>query len=380
MKILGIETSCDETAAAVVETRSGASSGIDQINVLSNIVSSQIDIHKKYGGVVPEVAAREHVLNILPVINEALGQAGIITTTTPNKSPLPSFRKGGLRGIDAIAVTVGPGLITSLIIGVETAKTLSCAWGIPIIAINHIEGHIYANFIDSNSKLFPTIILTVSGGHTMLVLMKGHGQYKIIGDTRDDAAGEVFDKAAQLLNLGYPGGPAIAVEATKYDTRNTIHDVRLPRPMINANNFEFSFSGLKTALLYQIKKDPLRLREGEASKNWQNKIPEYAAELQQAIIDVLISKTIKAAKKYQAKTVMLSGGVAANKELRTQLKKTVIVNGYNFSLPDLKYCTDNAVMVATAGCYRASAPFRKGGEGGFTPWQKLIADSNLNLK
>ena len=187
MIILGIETSCDETAAAVISC-----SG-EKVKVLSNVVSSQIEIHKKYGGVVPEVAAREHVLNILPVVNEAVK---------------------GIKKIDAIAVTTGPGLVTSLLVGVETAKTLAYTWKMPAVAINHIEGHIYANFIDNKPK-FPALILTVSGGHTMLILITGHGKYKLLGETRDDAAGEAFDKAAQLLNIGYPGGPAIAASAAK---------------------------------------------------------------------------------------------------------------------------------------------------------------------
>ena len=200
MIILGIETSCDETAASVVR-----GSG-NRVEVLSNVVSSQIEIHKKYGGVVPEVAAREHVLNILPVVNEALKKAKI-------NPPCPPLLKGVYK-VDAIAVTVGPGLVTSLLVGVETAKTLAYAWRVPAVAINHIEGHVYANFIDNQPK-FPALILTVSGGHTMLVLMSGHGKYKVLGETRDDAAGEAFDKAAQLLGLGYPGGPAIAAEAAK---------------------------------------------------------------------------------------------------------------------------------------------------------------------
>ena len=207
MKILGIETSCDETAASIVEDEG------DGVRVLSDVVSSQIEIHKKYGGVVPEVAAREHVLNILPVINEALAKAGI-------------NRENAAKEIDAIAVTIGPGLATSLMVGIETAKTLSFAWGVPLVKINHIEGHIYANWIGVNSKFqipnsknkenkFPALILTVSGGHNLLVLMKGHGKFKIVGETLDDAAGEAFDKAAKMMGIGYPGGPAIAQQAER---------------------------------------------------------------------------------------------------------------------------------------------------------------------
>ena len=348
MTILGIETSCDETAASVVR-----GSG-NKVEVLSNVVSSQIEIHKKYGGVVPEAAAREHVLNILPVVNEAL-------------SPLTR----GARGVDAIAVTVGPGLITSLFVGVETAKTLAYAWRVPVVAVNHITGHVYANFINNKPK-FPVLILTVSGGHTMLALMNGHGKYKVLGQTRDDAAGEAFDKAAQLLKLGYPGGPAIAAAAAKLRITTRLPDGqdyelrinKLPRPMINSNDFDFSFSGLKTALLYAIQKD----------KQWKKKIPEYAAEFQQAVAEVLVHKTIKAALKYKAKNIMLAGGVVANTELRRQMKMAVKnkLSGANLSIPELKYCTDNAAMIAAAGYFMAR---RKK----FTPWQKLKADANQEL-
>lgn len=344
MIILGIETSCDETAASVIEGKN------NKIKILSNIVSSQIDIHKKYGGVVPEVAAREHVLNILPVINETLNEAGI-------------KREEARKKINVIAVTTGPGLITSLITGVETAKTLAYSWNIPVVSVNHIEGHIYANFID-NYKFFtsrslgegwPALILTVSGGHTMLVLMKDHSKYETIGETRDDAAGEAFDKAAKLMNIGYPGGPVVSKKAS---LAKNIGEIKLPRPMINSNNFDFSFSGLKTALLYEIQKD----------KNWKKQIPEYSHEFQQAVIDVLIHKTIKAAQKNKIKTIMLAGGVSANLELRKQMKEKVDVK-----IPDLKYTTDNAVMIAVAGYYHA---LKKD----YTPWQKLKADCNLELK
>ena len=335
MKILGIETSCDETAVSVVEGNT------KKVEVLSNIISSQIEIHQKYGGVVPEVAAREHVLNILPVVNEAIA---------------------GIKKIDAIAVTIGPGLITSLLVGVETAKTLAYVWNLPVVPINHVEGHIYANFIgDYKNIKLPAIILTVSGGHTMLVLMKAHGKLQTIGDTRDDAAGEAFDKAAKLMSLGYPGGPCVAAEAAKFSGENKI---QLPRPMINSGNFEFSFSGLKTALLYQLKKD----------KNWRNKIPEYCQDFQQAIIDVLVSKTIKAAKKYNVKTIMLAGGVAANIELRAQLKNAVEqkLDDTQFHMPSLEYTTDNAAMIAAAGYFKAK-------DKKAVSWTKLKVDCNLKL-
>ncbi|MDP2708869.1 MAG: tRNA (adenosine(37)-N6)-threonylcarbamoyltransferase complex transferase subunit TsaD [bacterium] len=336
MIILGIETSCDETAASVVEGRG------DKLKVLSNVVSSQIEIHQKYGGVVPEVAAREHVLNILPVVNEALIK---------------------VKKIDAIAVTIGPGLVTSLLVGVETAKTLAYAWNKPVVAVNHIAGHVYANFINSKPK-FPALILTVSGGHTMLVLMSGHGKYKVLGETRDDAAGEAFDKAAQLLGLGYPGGPIISQLAAR-SSQPKQKNIILPRPMINSGDFDFSFSGLKTALLYAIQKD----------ENWQKKIPEYAYEFEQAVAEVLVYKTIKAALKYKVKNIMLSGGVAANRELRRQLAEAVKekLPGASLNIPELKYCTDNAAMIAAAGYFRAK---RKK----FINWAKLRVDCNLELK
>jgi N6-L-threonylcarbamoyladenine synthase len=343
MKILGIETSCDETAASVVQ------GGNNQVRVISNVVASQIDIHKKYGGVVPEVAAREHVLKILPVVNEALVQANI---------------KNAKDEITAIAVATGPGLITSLLVGTETAKTLSYAWNIPVISINHVEGHLYANFINRKNIELPAIVLTVSGGHTMLVLMESHEKLSTLGETRDDAAGEAFDKAASLMELGYPGGPAISAEAEKINPIQTSSDITLPRPMIDKPGFDFSFSGLKTALLYTLQDD----------KNWRERIPEYAHEFQQAIIDVLIEKTINAAKEREVKTVMLSGGVAANKELREQLsarvKETLI--GVNFLMPDLKYTTDNAAMIATAGIFKAMRQK-------FTPWQELKVDCSLEI-
>lgn len=337
MKVLGIETSCDETAASVIEGSGG------QIKVLSNIVSSQIEIHKKYNGVVPEVAAREHVLNILPVINEALEKADT---------------KGG--EIDVIAVTVGPGLITSLITGIETAKTLAYAWNLPVVAVNHIEAHIYSNFIEPKEKIkLPALVLTVSGGHTQLVLMEGYGKFKTIGSTLDDAAGEAFDKAAKLMNLGYPGGPFVSARAEEFSGEKKIE---LARPMINSSDFNFSFSGLKTSLLYSLKKD----------KDWKKKIPEYAHEFQQAIIDVLIKKTVRAGKKYKVETVMLSGGVSANRELREQLEKRAEKEGFLFLKPDLQYTTDNATMVAVAGYFKAKKKE-------FMPWKNLKANCNLEI-
>lgn len=350
MKILGIETSCDETAAAV------AVGNNESVKIISNVISSQINIHKKYGGVVPEVAAREHVPNILPVINEALINANI--------PPFTNGKRPKAGGIDAIAVAVGPGLVTSLLVGAETAKTLSMAWNIPVIPVQHIEGHIYANFIGSDKDIkYPAVILTVSGGHTLLINMKGHKQLDTIGETRDDAAGEAFDKAAKMLGLEYPGGPVIATKAAELKTANRESRINLPRPMLGSPDLDFSFSGLKTALLYALQKDT----------DWKNKIPEYAYEFQQAIIDVLIAKTIKATKDHKAKTVMLTGGVAANLELREQLKNKVKSElNLDLIIPDLKYTTDNAAMIASAGYFKAK-------NNKHIDWRDLTIDCNLSL-
>lgn len=324
MYILGIETSCDETAASIIRSEQKN----DRILVLSNVISSQIEIHQKYGGVVPEVAAREHVLNILPVIDEALLKAKI----KPNK-------------IDLIAITKGPGLITSLISGIETVRALAYVWKRPIIEINHIEGHIYSNFINPSSKISsPALILTVSGGHTNLVLMNRDKKLKIIGETLDDAAGEAYDKGAKMMGLGYPGGPVIAKLAGEYALSGKKTDISLPRPMLTSPNFNFSFSGLKTALLYQLQKD----------KNWKKRLNEYCFAYQEAIIDILVVKTIKAARKFKVKTIMLSGGVSANQALRDKLNKAVKeeLEVVNFLAPEKIYTTDNAAMIAAAAAFK----------------------------
>lgn len=339
--ILGIETSCDETAAAILVNEKD-----DDLKELAAVISSQIEIHQKYGGVVPEVAAREHVLNILPVLNEA-------------------FKKAKIKPDDlsAIGITAGPGLITSLVSGVETAKSLAYIWQKPLIPINHIEGHIYANFIKNNEEIkFPAIILTVSGGHTILLIMNKKKQIKVIGETRDDAAGEAYDKGAKMLGLGYPGGPIISKLAEEYikseaqASKGFLKPIKFPRPMIDSPDFDFSFSGLKTSLLYELKKD----------KNWKKRINEYCFYYQEAIIDVLVKKTIKAAKEFKTKTVMLTGGVSANKELRSRMEAEVIANfkeKVNFLVPKLEHTTDNASMIAASAFFKLKAkkswPFMK---------------------
>jgi len=342
MIILAIETSCDDTCIAVIKA-SGKSR--PRFKILSNIVSSQIKVHKKYGGVYPTLARREHKKNLLPTLLQAL-----------NKSKISNFKfQISKPNIDLIAVTIGPGLDPCLWTGINFAKDLSKKWNLPIVPVNHIESHILANLVDKRPE-FPAACLVVSGGHTQLILMRNIGKYKILGETRDDAAGECFDKVARILGLGYPGGPAIAREAHKLQTTNYKLQTNLPRPMINQKNYDFSFSGLKTAVLYKHK-----------GKKY---VKEMCQEVQQAIIDVLIKKTIKAAKDYRVKTIILGGGVSANDELRKQFAYKLKTINYklNFLVPSKNLCTDNAVMTGIAGYF-----------GKPKDWQKIKADANLRI-
>jgi len=379
MIILGIETSCDDTGIAVIKVKdkNGLNPAPEQVrcgasfDILSNIISSQIKVHQKYGGVVPNLAAREHLKNIEPCLKTALKQANIKSKDTR--------LTGGQ--VDLIAVTIGPGLIPSLLVGVHFAKALAYRWNKPIVGINHLEGHILSsisNFkaqisnqfqMTKSQNLFPAIALLVSGGHTQLVLVKNIGKYKIIGETRDDAAGECFDKIAKMLNLGYPGGPVIAAEAAKVNPSADGLNFKLPRPMINQKNYDFSFSGLKTAVLYAT------INNKQLTIN-KNLMQGLCAEAQQAIIDVLIDKTIRAAKEYKAKTIILSGGVAANKELRNQLDKKIKKElKAKFLIPDFKLCTDNGAMIAIAGYFatqRHPASRDKS-------WNRIKANPNLRL-
>jgi len=323
MKILAIETSCDETAAAVLEEKNG------KFVLHSSVVASQVDIHAKTGGIVPEVAAREHVVKILPVIKQAV----------PN-----------INDIDVIAVTRGPGLITSLMVGLETAKTLAYALKKPLITLNHIEGHFYGNWLPvppgqefSLPKIkLPALSLIVSGGHTELVLMKNHGIYKKIGETLDDAVGEAFDKVAKILDLGYPGGPIIEKMAKEGNPKK----IELPRPLLKQKNYDFSFSGLKTAVLYIVKK---QTHIDEQFKK------DMAASFQQASIDVLIGKTLRAAKDFKVKSIMISGGVAANQTLIQAFQKAVKneLPSVPFYSPLRSFSTDNAAMMAMAAYFHA---------------------------
>lgn len=353
MLILGIETSCDETAASLLEVKN------KKIRVLSNIVSSQAKIHAKYGGVVPSLAAREHVKNLRPVLE--LATKGV-----------------SLKEVDLIAVTAGPGLISSLLVGTAFAKTLAWKLKKSIIGVNHIEGHIFSNWLPPIGKiytpylipytLYPALCLVVSGGHTQLILMKGFGKYKTVGETLDDAAGEAFDKIARILKLGYPGGPAIATKANKLQTINYKLQTKLPRPLINSKNFDFSFSGLKTAVLYLDRDLKKKLGKNKLPKDLISRI---AAEAQMAIVDVLVSKTVKAAQKYEAKSIMLSGGVSASKLLRLELRKNAEQREIKYFQPPPEYTTDNAAMIALAGYFN-----RRPGHGN---WKKVQANANWEL-
>ncbi len=354
MIILGIETSCDDTGVAVLDVKRRKN---PNFKILSNIVSSQVKLHAKYGGVYPALAKREHQKNLPIVLKKALKEAG-----NPK--------------INLIAVTVGPGLEPCLWVGVNFAKELVKKLKKPLIPVDHMEGHIAANFIGGNSKLqitnhkklFPAIALLVSGGHTQLILMSGIGKYKLIGETRDDAAGECFDKTARILGLGYPGGPAVAAAAAKFQITNSKFQIKLPRPMIYQKNYDFSFSGLKTAVLYRH-----RTQQPKVRKSAQY-IQAMAAEIQQAIIDVLIHKTIKAAKEYKAEAIMLGGGVASNEELRKQFKLKIKKSKFkiNFFAPKKILCTDNGAMIAAAGYFRWLRGIKVKPE-------NIEADANLRL-
>lgn len=339
MTILAIETSCDDTCCALLQADKHG------FKILSNIISSQIKIHAPYGGVVPFLAAREHTKNLLPCLR------AVLTAKTSRRV----FENIKPQDIDLISVTIGPGLAPCLLVGLTAAKALAYAWQKPLIGLNHLEGHLCANFVRNFQfsifnfkKVFPAIGLIVSGGHTILVLVKGIGQYQVLGQTRDDAAGEAFDKIARILGLGYPGGPAIAVCAAKLPTKNYQLKTNLPRPMMHTKNYDFSFSGLKTAVLYDFKKRSSRLQKSPAY------IQAMAAEVQQAICDVLIIKTIRAAKEFNVKTVMLAGGVAANQRLRQLLERGLkFIPQVKLILPEPQFCTDNALMIGLAAYFKA---------------------------
>ncbi len=316
-RVLGIETSCDETAAAIVEAGT---------SVLSSVVSSQVDLHARYGGVVPEIASRAHVDLVVPVVAQAFVEAGL--------SDLPGNGQGS--DVDAVAATYGPGLVGALLVGVSTAKALALAWDVPFLAVNHLEAHLYASLLEDPDLELPVVVLLVSGGHTLLVHMEGHGRYRVLGSTIDDAAGEAFDKVARFLGLGYPGGPAIDRLSREGDREA----IRFPRAMAGDGSYDFSFSGLKTAVVNHVRKHP------DAST------PDVAASFQDAVVDVLVTKARAAARSVGAKGLCLGGGVAANSQLRQQLLAACEEDGLRGFVPSIAMCTDNAAMVASAAWYR----------------------------
>lgn len=349
MKILGIESSCDDTSVALVNAHNGT------FSVIREKTASQIDIHKKYGGVIPEIAGRYHAEAIMPLVEEVLG----------GEKP------------QIIAATTGPGLITGLIVGAEAGRALSYLWDIPLVSTNHIEGHIHSVLLGSakNKIEFPALCLIVSGGHTELVLMKNHGEYELLGKTRDDAAGEAFDKVAKLLDLEYPGGPKISHLAT----HGSANAIPFPRPMMDSRNLDMSFAGLKTSALYWLRDNslaaiptsPLRRMSAWFGQSISDDITinDFCASFEQAIIDVLIGKTMRAIDIYTPQSVILAGGVSANKKLRTTLAEFVDVP---FLYPELNYCMDNGAMIAVAGYYKAL-------KNEFTLWQKIVANPNWEV-
>lgn len=348
MKIFAIETSCDETSFALLNvTKVG-------FDLQQHIIASQATTHSKYGGVVPEVAARMHLEVLLPLLDKSIGLKAI-------------------KQADLFAVTAGPGLITSLMVGTETAKALALALNKPLQPINHMEAHIYANWLTylelfkEDKKIFPSLALVVSGGHTELVLMKGHGQYQLIGQTLDDAAGEAFDKVAKILNLGYPGGPIVSKRALDGDPTA----IDFPRPMLNKNNFDFSFAGLKTAVLYYVQK---QVKNGGAIHELP--VPEInniCASFQAAVCDVLVKKAEKAALKYQVKSLMVVGGVSANKELGNRMRALGAIHELPVLIPRLEFTGDNAAMIAAAAYYHRQDKGQK------TNWKTLRFNPQMRL-
>jgi tRNA N6-adenosine threonylcarbamoyltransferase len=333
MKVLGIETSCDETAAAVVE---------DGRRALSDVVATQIDIHRRWGGVVPELASRNHVVQVMPVIDEALARSGV--------DP---------REVDAVAVTAGPGLVGALLVGVQVAKALALAWDRPLVRVNHLEGHLVAAFLSEAPPAFPYLGLVVSGGHTSLYAARGFGDYRLLGHTRDDAAGEAFDKGAKLLGLPYPGGIAIDGLAKDGD-RGAI---RFPKAIVKGADLDFSFSGLKTALLHHVRKHGVP--EGKA-------LADLCASYQEAIVRALVEKAFRAARRLQFERLVLSGGVAANSRLREAVtERAAEYEGMRVFVPPPRLCTDNAAMIAVAGTHALLRGERAGPELNADPGWRL---------
>jgi N6-L-threonylcarbamoyladenine synthase len=313
MKVLGIETSCDETAVAVVEDG----------RVLSNVIATQVDLHRRFGGVVPEVASRAHVEALNPLLDEALERAG-----------------AQFRDLDGVAVTVGPGLVGALLVGIAAAKALAFGLGVPLVGVNHLEGHIWANFLEHGAAEPPYVCLVVSGGHTMLVHMTDEHSYRILGQTVDDAAGEAFDKIARFIGLGFPGGPALDAAARDGDP----NAIAFPRSMEGSGDYAFSLSGLKTAVLRWVKAERAAGRDID--------VGDLAASFQEAIVDVQVSKTLRAAGEMGVGTVLLGGGVVANSRLRERMTSAGEEAGVRILFPSPALCTDNGAMIAAAGASR----------------------------
>lgn len=392
MKVLAIETSCDETSISILEFDAKK-----RCRILANFVYSQIAVHQPFGGVVPTLAKREHQKNLVPILKLALKKAALLkkrkNTISSKKisiikeilardeilqqQTLDFFTQYQKPQIHFIAVTAGPGLAPALWPGVNFARALSFYWQTPLIGVNHLEGHVLANWlpkeekvwqkINISPKIFPALSLIVSGGHTQLVLIKKLGHYKVIGETRDDAAGECFDKTARLLNLGYPGGPAIAKEAAKFQKENPF-SIQLPRPMINSKDYDFSFAGLKTAVLYLI--EDLKKK----NVNLKKLKPLIAKEIQDSINEVLVKKTIQAAKNFKTHSIILGGGVAANENLKFLLANEVKkqLPKIQLFIPETKYTGDNAAMIALVGWLKKKSA-------NINNWKKLEADANLRL-
>ncbi|MDA8147362.1 MAG: tRNA (adenosine(37)-N6)-threonylcarbamoyltransferase complex transferase subunit TsaD [Actinomycetota bacterium] len=333
-RVLGIETSCDETAAAVVDGGT---------TIVSSIVSSQIDLHARYGGVVPELAGRAHVELLTPVLDEALAGAGTDASGA---------------GIDAVAVTYGPGLVGSLLVGVAEAKALALAWDVPCVGVNHLEAHLFASLLEQPDLGWPLLVLLVSGGHTLLVVVSAPGRYRLLGGTIDDAAGEAFDKVARFLGLGYPGGPAIDRVAKDGDPQA----IAFPRALLG-QGYDFSFSGVKTSVVNWVRRHP------------DVATADVAASFQQAVVEVLVAKARVAAADVGAKAICLAGGVAANGLLRRRIEEVCAADGIGAFLPSRALCTDNAAMVAAAGWWRLAHDGPSPRSLGVDPGLRLVAPS-----
>jgi N6-L-threonylcarbamoyladenine synthase len=332
MLVLGIETSCDDTAAAVL---------LDGRTILANVVSSQDEIHGAYGGVVPELASRQHIRNILPVIDAALGKAGV-----------------SLKDLGGIAVTQGPGLVGSLLVGLSVAKAMAFRWGMPYVGVNHLEAHLLAIHLEHEVP-FPYIALLASGGHTLLYCVKDIGEYLYLGGTRDDAAGEAYDKVAKMMGLGYPGGRVIDSLAKTGDRKA----IRFPRARLKKSPYDFSFSGIKTSVLQHLK--------SQDQQEWKAHVPDIAASFQEAVVDMLINPTISAAVAQNVNRIVLAGGVAANSRLREKINESAAPKNLQVYFPSAKFCTDNAAMIALTGHHWIS----RGRRDDFT----LNADADLTL-